>query len=188
MEEQNVIQWDWFLPMTTSAGPFPQMARKIDTKLSNALAFLHEGPAGDPLNVLAFRNLKRGWLFKLPSGTDMARKFCLDIIDLKRNEPDSLWYYILKEAELGGGSHLGALGSIIVCATFAGLLKGDACSYVNMEPCWHPDKDELLCPGKDNVDDKSWTLASIIRLAGLPVDASDVSEQTDGIYPDTSCK
>ena len=30
---ENTVQWDWFLPMTSSAGPFPQMARKIDTKL-----------------------------------------------------------------------------------------------------------------------------------------------------------
>jgi hypothetical protein len=46
-----------------------------------------------------------------------------------------------------------------------------------MNPTWTPDKDELLkpLPGEAgfNQDDKEgkWTLASIIRLAGLPVDA-----------------
>lgn len=38
-------------PMTSSQGPFPQKARKSETKLSNALANLHEGPAGDPLRL-----------------------------------------------------------------------------------------------------------------------------------------
>ena len=56
---------------------------------------------------------------------------------------------------------------------FAGLLKGDPCSYFNVEPCWNPDDDPLLKPGEDNVDDETWTLASIIRLSGLPVDGND---------------
>lgn len=170
MLAENCIQWDWFLPMTTSSGPFPQMARKIDTKLANALAFLHEGPAGDPLNVLAFRNLKRGITFGLPSGTDVARKFCLKPLSLKKGEPDSLWYYVLREAQGNGGGTLGRVGSIIVCAVFAGLLKGDPCSYFTMEPCWTPNDDPLLKDGVDNVDDPKWTLASVIRLAGLKAD------------------
>jgi len=170
MDSRNAIQWDWFLPMTSSSGPFPQMARKIDTKLANALAFLHEGPAGYPLNVLAFRNLKRGWTFQLPSGTAMANKFCLKPVPLKKHEPDALWYYILRESEIGGGNHLGAVGSIIVCAVFAGLLKGDSNSWFSQQPCWRPDNDPLLKPGTDNVDDRSWTLASIIRIAGIKAD------------------
>ena len=194
MTEANTVQWDWFLDMTTSVGPFfPQMARKIDTRLANALAALHEGPAGDPQNVLAFRNLKRGLTFGLPSGTAMARKMCLKEVKLKPGEPDSLWYYILREAEAlpgaNSGQMLGRLGSTIVCATFAGLLKGDPCSYLNVDPCWTPDDDPLLCPGVDNIDSEgAWELASIIRIAGLPVDSDDVEAQSRGEYPDTvSC-
>ncbi len=169
MLAKNSIQWDWFLPMTTSRPPFPQMARKIDPKLSNALSFLHEGPAGDDLNILAFRNLKRSMQMGLPAGTDVARKFCVDPIELCESEPDSLWYYILREADLEGGNSLGAVGSIIVAAVFAGLLKGDPCSWINVAPCWTPDDDPLLeeC---DKIDDPSWSLASIIRLAGLKPD------------------
>ena len=182
MRKQNVIQWDWFLPMTTSGGPFPQNARKIDTKLSNALAFLHEDQVGSPMNVLAFRNLKRGITFGLPSGSDVARKYCLPVAALKKGQPDALWFYVLREAETlpgaNSGQMLGRVGSVIVCATFAGLLKGDPCSYLNVEPCWTPDEDQLLKPGTDNVDDPAWTAASIIRLSGLPVDAGDVSSQT----------
>jgi hypothetical protein len=183
MRLANVIQWDWFLKMTTSSGPFPQNARKIDTKLSNALACLHEGPAGDPLNVLAFRNLKRGWTFGLPSGTDVATKWCVKPAKLGKGEPDALWYYILKEAEQQGspkGQTLGAVGSIILCATFAGLLKGDPCSFLNMDPCWTPGKDPLLRKDKDNIDTKpDWGLQAIIRLSGLPVDAANVTQVTN---------
>jgi hypothetical protein len=180
MLKENVIQWDWFLEMTTSRGPFPQRARKIDTKLSNALSFLHEDEAGSPMNVLAFRNLLRGWRFELPSGSAVARKFCLDPIEID-GEHDALWFYILKEAESQpgnkAGQSLGQLGSMIVCATFAGLLQGDPNSWVNVEPCWTPDKDPLLTED-DNQDPGDWTLASIIRLSGLPVDGNDVSNQS----------
>ncbi|WP_298841920.1 heme peroxidase family protein [uncultured Roseobacter sp.] len=168
MKPDNCIQWDWFLQMESSApGLFPQMARKIDTKLANALAFLFEAAPGDANNVLAFRNLKRGVTFDLPSGTAVARKFCVDPIALGPDEPDALWYYILREAEESGGNSLGHVGSVIVCSVFAGLLKGDPLSWVSTEPCWTPEKDPLLSGGVDNVDDPSWTLASVIRLAGL---------------------
>ncbi len=180
MTKENYIQWDWFLDMTTSSGDFPQKARKIDTKLANALAFLHEGPAGSPMNVLAFRNLLRGWRFGLPSGSALAHKFCLKPINIDPKQ-DALWFYILKEAEslpgVNAGQMLGQLGSLIVCATFAGLLKGDPNSWVNVDPCWQPKNDPLL-KEHDNQDPGEWTLASIIRLSGLPVDAADISNQT----------
>jgi hypothetical protein len=177
MTPANSIQWDWFLPMTSSTGPFPQLARRIDTKLANALGFMHD--AGGDLNVLAFRNLMRGHRFELPAGSAVARKYCIDAIELADGEPDALWFYILKEAELAGGNHLGTLGSIIVCAVFAGLLRGDPRSWLNMHPCWTPTQDPLLRDGEDNVDDEDWTLAAIIRIAGMPVDADDVTEQSD---------
>lgn len=180
MSKENTIQWDWFLEMSTSGGPFPQRARKIDTKLSNALTALHEGAPGSTMNILAWRNLVRSWRFELPSGTDVAKKFCLEPTKIDADR-DALWYYILQEAEnLPGanqGQMLGSVGSIIVCATFAGLLKGDPNSWLNLEPCWTPDDDPLL-EVEDKVDADAWTLASIIRLSGLPVDANDVNNQT----------
>ena len=183
MKKENVIQWDWFLQMTSSApGLFPQMARKIDTKLANALVHLHETSSGAAENVLAFLNLKRGVNLGLPAGPDVAKKFCLKPVSLTEKEPQSLWYYVLKEAEklpgANGGQSLGRVGSTIVCAVLAGLLKGDPCSYLNTDPCWEPKADPLLKPGEDNVDDENWTLASVIRLSGLPVDGGDVSDQS----------
>lgn len=179
MLDKNYIQWDWFLEMTSSRKPFPQRARKIDAKLSNALVALHENPSNSASldNVLAFRNLMRSYRFGLPSGTDVAKKFCIKPLDIAQDH-DSLWFYLLKEAGEEGGERLGPLGSLIVCATIAGLLKGDPNTFYNIEPCWTPDDDPLLDKSCDNQDMGDWTLASIIRLSGLPVDADDVSNQT----------
>lgn len=171
----NAIEWDWFLPMETSAGEFPQLAHRIDTKLTNALAFLHEGPIGTPNNVLASRNILRGIRLELPSGRDVAVKLGLTPIALTSAEPASLWYYILKEAEiLTAGEHLGPVGSIILASVFSGLLVGDPQSWINLNPGWTPDSDPLLKPGEDNKDSPgTWELASIIRVAGVPTQGSD---------------
>lgn len=181
MTAQNSIQWDWFLQMTSSSGPFPQKARKIDTALSNALLFLPEDDDPDALaNKLAARNLIRGWRMALPSGPDMADKWCIDKVTLTEEEPEALWYYVLREAQAQGGERLGRLGSVILCATFGGILKGDPMSFVNMDPCWTPGTDPLLCDGVDNIDDPDWGLPAIIRISGLPVDGGDVTAQTNG--------
>ncbi len=173
LKAKNAIQWDWFLDMKSSRAPFfPQFARKIDTKLSNALFALHEGPAGDKLNILAYRNLKRGWALGLPSGTAMAEKFNIKLAPLHAKDIDALWYYVLREAEASPSPGMGRLGSTIIAAVFAGLLKGDPHAWINVNPGWTPGKDPLLKSGAngDNRDDKSWTLASIIRIAGIKAD------------------
>ncbi|TDR41960.1 heme peroxidase [Tahibacter aquaticus] len=176
LDIRNYVQWDWFLPMQSSVhGLFPQRARKLDTKLSNALAALHEGPAGSPMNVLAFRNLLRGVRLELPSGSDTARQLGLTPIAIPPDR-DSLWFYCLLEAETNPsfpGERLGAVGSTIVAAVFAGLLTGDPNAWVNVDPAWTPDRDPLL-QASDRIDSApDWCLSSIIRLAGLPVDGGD---------------
>jgi hypothetical protein len=193
----NVIQWNWFLKMTSSPTErgFPQMARKIDTKLANSLAHLHGQEA--PMNVLAFRNLKRGCAYGLPAGTALARELGIEPVRLEGGDLDALWFYILREAESQAGNdqgnRLGLLGSTIVCATFASLLKSDPSSYFNENPSWTPSDDPLLFSGDDNIDggeqesrpDRPWTLASIIRISGLPISAQDVDDQVrKGQFPD----
>lgn len=194
---RRVVQWDWFLNMNSSAANlFPQRARAFDTKLSRALLHLPEDPdkPGDPkkvLNVLAARNLVRGVKMKLPAGADVALALGLEPIALGEDEPKTLWYYILKEAAEtgtsgGSGNELGVIGSIIVCSTFAGLLKGDPLSWFNIEPGWHPSRDPLLAaadnadhPGPPHAaDNNEWGLPAVIRLAGLPVDGDDVGGVT----------
>jgi hypothetical protein len=195
IERRNVIQWDWFFPMRSSLSPFPQVARKIDSKLANALAFLPDGSGSVPTNLLAYRNLKKGLTFGLPSAREIAKQLCIEVLEpddeIEARVWDSLWFYILREAESVEGDNagkLGALGSTIVCATFAGLLKGDPLSYLNVEPLWEPGRDPLLCPGQDNQDDRDWTLASIIRIAGRPVNATDVVNQSQGAFGNTLCR
>ncbi len=194
----RVLQWDWFLKMTTSRGPFPQRARRIDTRLANALLHLHEDPAnpGDPkklLNVLAARNLVRGVRMKLPAGEDIARLFGLTPVPLTEGEPKTLWYYVLKEAETRADGKLGPVGSIIVAATFAGILKGDPLSWLNQQPTWRPHRDPLLTgkkedgtpidfgedPAEQPIDadndvegNNEWGLPAIIRLSRLPIDGT----------------
>ncbi len=177
LEVNRVLQWDWFLDMAGAVDPFPQKTRKIDTKLSNALAKLRENPdvPGSIENMLAARNLVRSVRMKLPSGPDVACKYGLEPVALDEHEPHALWFYILKEASALPGANkgqmLGRLGSAIVCATIAGLLKGDGLAFINVNPKWTPD-DEPLLTSEDNQDPGDWSLASIIRLSGLPVDAS----------------
>jgi hypothetical protein len=196
MATANVIQWSWFLNMTSSPDGFPQMARRIDTKLANSLAHLHGQRS--PMNVLAFRNLKRGWAFGLPAGTAIARKYDIEPVRLAPGEPDALWFYLLREAESqpggDGGNRLGPLGSTIVCATIASLLRSDPNSYFRSEPAWEPSDDPLLLAGEDNIDgerapgqsprDCRWTLASIIRIAGLPIRPGDMERQALGDFPE----
>ena len=109
----------------------------------------------------------------------MAHKYCLNPIKIDPDH-DALWFYILKEAETlpgaNAGQMLGQLGSLIVCATFAGLLKGDPNAWINVDPCWHPDQDGLL-RADDKQDANDWTLASIIRLSGLPVNDKNIRDQ-----------
>lgn len=186
---QRYLQWDWFLEMGNGAPFFPQHARKIDEKLARSLASLPEVAAtGDPLNVLAWRNLMRGWAMELPSGTDVANFLNITPIPVDQDH-DSLWFYILKEAGRGanpGGKMLGQVGSTIVCSVFAGLLAGDPNSFYTQNPTWTPDTDPLISSLRDKMvqdgtntgdaeggdpkrDADDWTLASIIRFSGQPV-------------------
>jgi len=51
----------------------------------------------------------------------------------------SLWYYVLKEAEVrAGGEHLGEVGGRIVAEVLLGLLDADPGSYKSAEPGWRP--------------------------------------------------
>ena len=159
LTKERVLQWDWFLPMTSSRGQFPQKARKIDTKLANSLALLPpDGGDEKSINaVLAARNLVRGVRLGLPSGPDVARSLGIQPIELdgEGTDTDALWYYILKEAGDGRthrGERLGEVGSFIVCSVFAGILKRDSASWIIGEPNWTPSADRLLEGKQLNVD------------------------------------
>jgi hypothetical protein len=139
-------------------GPFPaRLARKIDTHLAPPLAdLLNEG--NDPatasaqvrrlLKRLAVRNLLRGYRLAVPSGQAVATALglapltsaelmggggvvsdvLLDNPELLRDTP--LWFYVLREAEIGGGNRLGPVGGRIVAETIIGQLRADPRSYL----------------------------------------------------------
>lgn len=174
MPLSDVVQWDWFLDID-SRGEFPQASRKIDVKLSGALSNLPDEQGR--LNVLAFRNLMRGWRFGLPSGTAIAERLGYDPMTIDHDH-DSLWFYILKEAESipaqKRSTMLGKVGSAIVASTFAGLLRGDPQSYFAQKPGWTPEDDPLLGASSDDTVDGEWVLGSIMKIAGVPISASDI--------------
>ncbi len=170
----TTVQWDWYFDMGNQADFFPQRARKIDTKLANALLFLGEddGNPASVANKLAARNLIRGVMMELPSGPDVAAKLNVPVtVTLSDEEPAALWYYILKEAEGQGGARLGRLGSTIVSAVFAGLLKGDPRAFVNVDPGWTPEAELAggMLTADDRQDNPDWGLQAILRISGQPV-------------------
>lgn len=149
--------------------------------------------------MLAARNLVRGVRMKLPAGDDVARLFGLPPVALAESEPKTLWYYVLKEAEAQGGGRLGPVGSIVVAATFAGILKGDPLSWLNQQPTWRPHRDPLLTgkredrtaidfgedPAEPAIDadnemdgNSEWGLPAVIRLSRLPIDGTPFGDIT----------
>lgn len=121
-----------------------QMARKIDAKLASPTFAL---PGLEP-GALALRNLVRARSLGLPSGQRVARAMGIPVLspaelgigDLAPEFRDEapLWFYVLKESELGGGNQLGAVGGRIVAEVLLGLLDGDPLAYINLEPNWKP--------------------------------------------------
>ena len=82
----------------------------------------------------------RGFFYGLPSGQDVARKMGEDVIPAGDALPDAvdiasvssgftqgspLWFYCLREAELGGGLKLGRVGARLVADPFLGVLAAD---------------------------------------------------------------
>ena len=119
-------------------------------------------PPGDERANLAFRNLTRAKMLRLATGQQMAtflkakgvnltkltkaqvrdgsRGVKLDSLTqtqrdkVLQNTP--LWFYVLREAELGGG-RLGGVGARIVAETFHRAIEGSGFSIVR-DPAWRP--------------------------------------------------
>lgn len=117
------IDWNLFIDLTPrdpDDTTRTQLAYKIDTSLVNPLGKLPESVAVNP-NILALRNLQRGWRMRLPNGQDVAKamglvplpddqiligKFTgdkadiigsIDSIDPAFKENCPLWTYVLAE-------------------------------------------------------------------------------------------
>lgn len=162
---EHVLAWERFFAL---ARPRPQTSSAIDTRLAGVL---FELPFDDE-PVLARRTLLRGIKLRLPSGQDLAAELgvaALDEKDLQLEEvPDArlreslaastpLWYWILCEAEKGGGRHLGPLGALIVGEVLSGLIETDPHAFPRDEPDWMPG----VLGGKQG----HFSMASLVRFA-----------------------
>ena len=157
------IEWRFFFDLgdAVAAPPFIQAARRVDTRLAAELSQLPDNVATG-IKALAARNLLRGSTMGLPPGQDVAAAMGFTPLSGEQLDLDGasapLWYYVLKEAEVGGGEHLGPVGGHIVAEVFVGLLANDPSSWLRMRPSWKP-----FLPGQTEGD---FTMADLIRFSG----------------------
>ncbi|MEE9209980.1 MAG: heme peroxidase family protein [Kiloniellales bacterium] len=139
------VEWKYFFEMDPAEPP--QYSFKICTSLGAPLADLSSAPGAPDLAQL---DLLRGASMTLPSGQNVARAMGLEPIsdpDLglgDRGAPEfdgdaPLWFYVLREAELFGGSQwLGPVGGRICAEVLTGLMIGDPRCFLNIDPAWKP--------------------------------------------------
>jgi hypothetical protein len=147
-------------------------SKMVDTKISTPLFNLPLGAiaSGDKPTALPQRNLLRHLTWSVPSGQAIADAIGVPAlvpgqlselaplgVGFERSTP--LWYYVLKEAELQGGSRLKGVGARIVGEVFVGLLALDPNSYLSRRPRWRPTLPSRV-PG-------TFTMADLLTFAGV---------------------
>ena len=156
LKADRAIDWPYFVV----PGDDQRRSNKLDTLVASRVFDLPESAVPDTptkfLGNLPLRNLIRSReigltsgekLFDFYFGSGASGKLTPDQV-----EPDNskqplfalqpgagfqtpLWYYILKEAELGGGQRLGKLGSRLVGEVVGGAIFYNPVAYVH-EPHW----------------------------------------------------
>lgn len=123
-----------------------QMAKKIDSKIAKSFHNIPFIRTDRPIEKsLPYRNLKRGVVYGLPSGEDVAKRMSIVPLEIPAKEDlelkgTPLWYYILKEAEMmHGGERLGPVGSRLTGEVFMTILRHDDASFLKVDPLWQPD-------------------------------------------------
>ncbi|MHA7282006.1 peroxidase family protein [Arthrobacter sp. TMS2-4] len=164
--------WSYFFDIPGVEPPMGRnTARLIDTQLSFPLANLPPtvvSRINGAIYALAHRNLLRGVKLGLPAGQDVAKALGVTPIPNSRlglHEPEwgnkaPLWFYILKEAELQGGRHLGPVGGRIVAEVILGLLSLDPDSYLNTHPRWTP-------------TDPAFAMGELIKMSGATFEVEE---------------
>ncbi|MCE6977265.1 hypothetical protein EI534_07590 [Pseudomonas frederiksbergensis] len=151
LPENWIVEWERL---------FMDRTMQIDPTLTHFLAKLpNQNDPKDIFEVLAIRNLLKGYLFGLPTGQAMAQLLLPENDRLTTSELEQacrpkvageaegqwevlqqtgfhdqtpLWFYLLAEAKIkGGGNRLGPLGSLIVCETIIGLMRANPDSILN---------------------------------------------------------
>jgi hypothetical protein len=157
------------------------MARRIDTNFDFRLDLMSRFPhldVADDKKSITVRNLLRGFALGLPTGEEVARwigetplrheevaggphEELLGAPVFKGKTP--LWYYILKEAELNGGSRLGRVGSRIVAETLVGLISHSRYSVLDA-PRWYPKYTRRGAPGTESA---RFGMVDLLDFAGV---------------------
>ena len=169
---RRFIGWQTFFNFGGDQAIHVRQNKLIDTKISTPLFDLPLGAiaSGDPPTSLAQRNLLRHITWSLPSGQDIARAMGIRPLEasqlgevaafrvgFERSTP--LWYYILKEAELAGGTLLAGVGARLVAEVFIGLLQMDPSSYMAQNPIWRP-----TLPSRTR---GTFTMVDLLTFAGV---------------------
>ncbi len=172
---EATIDWNYFFEIRGVQSPDDRnFARSIDTQVARPLHDLPDSVvAHTPGAILALaqRNLLRGKRLGLPSGQDVAARMRmvlptmpaplsnaqLGLTDPRWGGKAPLWFYCLKEAEIGGGNRLGAVAGRIVAEVILGLLQADFASYWNARTPFVP------------VGGPDFTMGDLLRLAGAPI-------------------
>jgi hypothetical protein len=163
LQSDWVIDWRRFFEFPEDLGynkdrPTVNMARRLDPYFNlhlNKIAGFPHHDLPEEKQSITVRNLLRGFAFGLPTGEELAQ--FIGETPLSDEEVASgpyqelllsplfkgktpLWYYILKEAELNGGSRLGPVGSRIVAETLVGVIKNSRYSILNEHNqfIWYP--------------------------------------------------
>ena len=105
------VDWAYFFDVEGAFDDLGNLSRRFDTKISLPLFQLPiPGAEAAGSNVLAFRTMNRGLFYGLPSGQAVAKA-----LKVKPIAPETLnlgpgfengtplWYYVLAEAQAGGG-------------------------------------------------------------------------------------
>ena len=164
------IDWGRYVKIGNSR---PQLSRKINTRLAAPLMRLPKN-VDARRNALATLNLLRGKALQLPSGQAVAEAMNVTPLSTARlalgrfglssahrtalEQETPLWYYVLREAEEGGGDQLGPVGGRIVAEVLVGLLKGDPHSFLRTKPNWKPEKIPAARRGR-------FTLSDLLKFA-----------------------
>jgi len=172
----------------TDAGT--NVAKKIDTNfdlhLNTITGFPDLGLLGENRSITV-RNLLRGHALGLPTGEEAVaqRNGAVPVVDGKKlragpyqdllNNPllkdkTPLWFYILKEAELGddtqpnsAGNRLGKLGSKIMVDVLLGIMKFSPISILD-DNDWYP---KYTRRGVPETDSAKFEMVDLLDFAGV---------------------
>lgn len=185
--QKLTVDWRFLLEVDDCLPPLKSKA--IDHLLADELIKLPVPVVGEaPVNdrSLAFRNLLRGNVLALPSGqaiaqalhdggyNDIGADFDLEFdaipgwadidptLRQKLAEQTPLFFYMMREAGVKGGTQLGRVGSAVLLEVFLGMLTYCKTTYINAEGYdWSPDE----CIARNGAD--QFELADIVRYAGV---------------------